>query len=60
MSSKVFAGCRFKRMRSFKTKSAAKKYATNCRIRGFRARTERQSGPRIKNPYVVFATKTCR
>ena len=46
-----------KRQRSFKTKAEAKKYASNCRKRGFNARVMEQSGPRVKNKYAVFTEK---
>lgn len=47
------------RMKSFKKKSAAQKFRKACNKRGFFASVKPQSGPRVKNPWVVFAARTC-
>ena len=56
---KVIDGCPMKKMRSFKTEPAATKYRESCNKRGYFARVVPQSGPRIKNPYAVYAARTC-
>ncbi len=48
-----------KRMKSFKTKPAAVTYRKNCNKRGFFASVKPQSGPRVKNPWVVYAARSC-